>query len=395
MTKTGSTVGTAAYMSPEQVRGEEVDQRSDIWSLGVVIYEMLTGKLPFAGDYEQAIMYRIVNEEPEPATSLQEMIPVGLGRLVERALTKIADKRYHRADEIVAELSSLKEEMQTGKAKQPLTRLRIPLKRRRYVYSTVAALAVAIAAVRLLLFTGSNVEIDSLAVLPMANLSGNPEQEFFVDGMTDELITKLAQIKAVKVISRTSVMQYKGTKKSLPQIARELNVDAVIEGSVLREGGEVRISAQLIRAGTDQHLWAGSYQRDLRDVLGLQGEIAGAIAEKVRAALTSAELARLTSARQVDPEAHDAYLKGMQCSYRLTPQDLEAALEYLDLALKKDPGYAAAYAGIAFVWLFRQQMGYTAPREAAPRAKAAALRALELDSTLGEGYSALATVDFS
>ncbi len=158
--------------------------------------------------------------------------------------------------------------------------------------------------------------IESLAVLPLENLSGDTEQEYFADGMTEELITNLAKISALKVISRTSMMQYKGTKKPLPQIAKELNVDALIEGSVLREGGQVRITAQLIQASTDQHLWAESYQRDLRGVLALQGEIASAIAEKVRAAVTPTERARLASARPVNPEAYDAYLKGMQSVYK-------------------------------------------------------------------------------
>jgi tetratricopeptide (TPR) repeat protein len=172
-----------------------------------------------------------------------------------------------------------------------------------------------------------------------------------------------------------------------------LNVDALIEGSVLREGGQVRITAQLIQASTDQHLWAESYQRDLRSVLALQGEIASAIADKVRAAVTPAERSRLASARTVNPEAYDAYLKGIQSWYRLTPQDIDSALGYFELALKKDPNYAPAYAGIALVWVGRNQMGYTAPREAGPKAKAAALKAVELDSTLAQAHSSLATVN--
>jgi serine/threonine protein kinase/Tfp pilus assembly protein PilF len=393
LTKTGSTMGTIAYMSPEQARGEEVDQRTDIWSLGVVMYEMLTGKLPFPGDYEQAIVYRILNEEPEPITSVQVKIPVGLERIVEKALVKATEKRYQRADEIAAELQSLREEIKAGVAKQRLIRLRITRKRRAYVYGGMAVLLAAIIAVRLFLFTGTSVKMDSIAVLPLENLSGDPKQEYFVDGMTDELITDLAKVSALKVISRTSVMQYKGTKKPLPQIARELNVDAVIEGSVLREGDQVRISAQLIQAATDQHLWAESYQRDLRHVLALQGEIASAIAEKVRAVLTPAERTRLTSARPVNPEAYDAYLNGMQYWYRFTPKDFNSALEYFELALKEDPNYAPAYSGVALVWIGRLQMGLTPPREAAPKEKVAALKAIELDDRLAQAHSSLATIN--
>ncbi len=393
LTKTGSPLGTAAYMSPEQARGEEVDQRTDIWSLGVVMYEMLTGKLPFPGNYEQAIMYGILNQDPEPVTTVRAKIPVRLERIVEKALAKSTDKRYQRADEIAAELQSLREEMNAGVAKQRLIRLRIPRKKRAYVFGAIAVLLAAIVAVRPFLFTGPSIKLDSIAVLPLANLSGDPEQEYFVDGMTDELITDLAKISALKVISRTSVMQYKGTKKPLPQIAKELNVDAVIEGTVLREGGQVRISAQLIQAATDQHLWAESYRRDLRGVLALQAEIAGAIAEKVSAALTSAERTRLASARPVNPEAYDAYLKGMQYWYGFTSQDLNSALEYFDLALKKDPNYAPAYSGVALVWIGRQQMGFTPPREAAPKAKAAALKAIELDNRLAQAHFSLAAIN--
>jgi TolB-like protein len=232
-------------------------------------------------------------------------------------------------------------------------------------------------------------QIRSLAVLPLENLSGDKEQEYFADGMTEELIASLAKISALKVISRTSVMLYKGSKKPLPQIAKELNVDALIEGSVLREGGQVRITAQLIQASTDQHLWAESYQRDLRGVLALQGEIASAIADKVRAAVTPNERARLASARAVNPEAYDAYLKGMQHLYKLTPHEVDTALGYFELALKNDPNYAPAHSGVAQVWIVRQQLGYTAPREAGPKVKAAALRALELDSTLAQAHVGL------
>lgn len=393
LTKTGSTVGTAAYMSPEQARGEEVDQRTDIWSLGVLMYEMLSGKLPFAGDYEQAIVYRILNEEPEPITSVRPKIPVSLERIMEKALAKTAEKRYQRADEIVAELQLLSEEMRAGIAKQRLIKLRLPRKKRAYVYGGIAVLLVAMAAAWLFLFTGTSLKMDSIAVLPLANLSGDPEQEYFVDGMTDELITDLSKISALKVISRTSVMQYKGTKKPLPQIAKELNVDGVVEGTVMREGGQVRISAQLIQAATDEHLWAESYRRDLRDVLALQEEIARAIAERVRVAVTAPERARLARARPVNPEAYEAYLKGMQYWYRFTPQDLNGALEYFDLALKKDPNYAPAYSGVALVWIGRQQMGFTPPREAAPKAKAAALKAIELDNNLAQAHSSLAAIN--
>ncbi len=234
--------------------------------------------------------------------------------------------------------------------------------------------------------------IQSVAVLPLRNVSGDPEQEYFSDGMTEALISDLAKIGALKVISRTSAMRYKGTEKTLPEIARELNVDAVLEGSVLLEGERVRITAQLIEAETDQNLWADNYERDLRDIMSVQGEVARAIAQAIQIQLTPEETARLASARPVDPEAHENYLKGVFHYQKLTPPDLDAALSYFELALEKDPDYALAYVGIARVWGGRQQMGFVPASEATPLQKVAVLKALELDDSLAEAHSALASL---
>jgi TolB-like protein/Tfp pilus assembly protein PilF len=234
--------------------------------------------------------------------------------------------------------------------------------------------------------------IRSLAVLPFANLSDDPQQEYFADGMTDALITDVSTIRAVKVISRTSVMQYKGAKKPLPQIARELKVDGVIEGSVQRSGGQVRVTVQLIHARTDTHLWAGSYERDFRDVLTLQSEVARAVAREIKAALTSEESTRLASARPVSPAAYEAYLKGQFHWYKLSPGHLDRALSYFQFALEEDPNYALAHVGIANVWLVRADAGFMLPGEAFPKARAAVLKALEIDQALAEAHIALANV---
>jgi TolB-like protein/Tfp pilus assembly protein PilF len=392
LTQAGALIGTVPYMAPEQLRGQPADARSDVWALGVVLYEMATGRRPFQGQTSFELSSAILNQAPPPLA-----VPTPLGAVIERCLAKEPGQRYQQGSEVRAAL----EAVQSGAAIPAWPAWKYALSRRRWL-ALAAALAAVFAVVAALNFetlrtrlTGGAPRIRSLAVLPLENLSGDPEQEYFADGMTEELITNLAKISALKVISRTSMMQYKGTKKPLPQIAKELNVDAIIEGSVLREGGQVRITAQLIQASTDQHLWAESYQRDLRGVLALQGEIASVIAEKVRAALTPTERARLASARPVNPEAYEAYLKGMQSWYRFTPQDIEAALEYFELALKKDPNYAPAHSGVALAWLGRQQMGYTPPREAGPKAKAAALKAVELDSTLAQAHSSLANVNYN
>lgn len=234
--------------------------------------------------------------------------------------------------------------------------------------------------------------IRSLAVLPLENLSGDESQSYFADGMTDELITDLAQISALRVVSRTSVMQYKDTHKPLPEIARELNVDAVIEGAVLRSGQQVRITAQLIHARLDKHLWAQSYEGDLRDTIALQKKVASAIAQQIRIELTPQERASLSAAKQVDPEAYEAYLKGRFFWNKRTASALTRAIEFFNRAIEKDPGYAQAYTGLAdsYALLGDWQYGLLSPAEALPKAKAAASKALELDNTLSEAHASLA-----
>ena len=234
--------------------------------------------------------------------------------------------------------------------------------------------------------------IRSLAVLPLENLSRDPEQEYFADGMTEALITDLSKIGALRVISRTSVMQYKGAKKPLPQIARELNVDGVIEGSVQRSGDRVRITAKLIHAPTDTHLWAESYERDLRDVLALQDDVARAIASQIRIKLTPQEQVRLASARPVNPEAHEAYLKGRYFWNKRTEEGLKKSLEYFQKAIDVDPNYALGYAGLADSYGILGNNGHLPPRETHPKAKAAALKALELNDNVAEAHSTLAAV---
>ena len=234
--------------------------------------------------------------------------------------------------------------------------------------------------------------IRSLAVLPLENLSDDPSQDYFSDGMTDELITELAQISQLRVISRTSVMTYKGARKSLPQIARELNVDAVIEGAVLRSGGQVRITAQLILAPTDKHLWAQSYEGDGSQTLALQKQVARAIAEEIRIELTPHERDVLKSVKAVNPDAYEAYLKGRYFWNKRTGDSLKKAADYFKQAIEKDANYAPAYAGLAdsYALLGDWEYGVMAPTEAYPRAKAAATKALELDNTLGEAHISLA-----
>ena len=347
----GTVMGTVPHMAPEQFQGKALDARADIYALGAILYEMATGQRPFPEKQSTPLIASILTEPPQPPRELNGKVPPGLEAIILKALEKNPDERYQSAKQVLEDLG----------------RLSVP-------GSVVAA---------------QKPKIQSIAVLPLANLSGDPQQEYFADGMTEELITNLAKISALKVISRTSMMQYKGTKKPLPQIAKELKVDALIEGSVLREGGQVRITAQLIEASTDRHLWAESYQRDLRGVLALQSEIASAIGDKVRAAITPSERARLARARTVNPEAYESYLKGKFYLNKMTPEGFEKGLAYLKQAIEIDPTDPLPYGGLALGYSL---IGHEATPDNLIPAKAAALKALELDPTLLDAHEALAEI---
>ena len=252
-------------------------------------------------------------------------------------------------------------------------------------------LGLDIGGARVSLFRSSNPTVRSLAVLPLENLSGDPAQDYFADGMTESFIGNLAQIRALKVISRTSIMRYKGSRKSLPDIAHELNVDAVIEGTVQRSGGRVRVTAVLIHAATDTHLWAREYERDLTDVLKLQSEVARAVADEIRIHLTADERARLTSARSVDPQAHEAYLLGRHHLSKLNEQDLKQAIGYFERAIQLAPDFAAAYAGLSDAWV---QLGVAGAdlKEVESPSRAAALKAIALDAQLAEAHISLGNI---
>jgi len=391
VTKEGMTMGTIAFMSPEQARGEQVDHRTDIWSLGVVLYEMFSGQLPFKGEHDQAVVYSILNEQPMPITDLRSEIPISLEQVVGKALEKNPDNRYQQVEELLDDLKSISAGIVPEEIKARLRKAKLLKRKRAILYAGIAGFLILITVIVLSLFTGRTAAIDAIAVLPFENLTGDPGQEFFVDAATDELIGQLAQIGAWRVISRRSVMQYKGVKKPLPEIAQDLKVDAVVEGTVLRVGDSVRIRVQLIEAlPEERNLWSQTYDRDMTDVLVMYKEMARTIADETRVKLTPQEEAILASTRQVNPEAYEAYTRGMFHFYKLTPQDLELALQYFELALEKNPNYALAYVGISLVWGGRQQQGLMSASEAGPKAEAARLKALELDDTLKEVHYLLA-----
>jgi serine/threonine protein kinase/Tfp pilus assembly protein PilF len=385
ITKEGSTMGTIAYMSPEQARGEEVDHRTDIWSFGVVLYEMLCGQLPFKGDHEQTVLYSILNKKPRTITDLKADIPVSIGQVVNNALEKDPDKRYQQMDALLDDLKSISAGIVPEEIKVRLRKEKLRKRKKAFLYTGAAVLVIILAIIGSILLKGPPETIDSIAVLPFENLTGNAEQEYFVDGVTDELIGELGQISALRVISRQSVMRYRKSDKILPEIARELKVDAVVVGSVQQAGDTVRIRVQLIDAFPEErNLWGQMYEKSMIDILAMYSEVARAIVNEVQVTLTPNEKTRLAGARQVNPQAYEAYLKGMSHLYRFTPQEIDAAQHYLEKALEMDPDYALAYAGISLVWGVRQQFGLVSPSEATPKSKEAAQRALELDDTLPE-----------
>lgn len=385
MTRSGMILGTVGYMSPEQALGEAVDRRADIWAFGCVLYECLTGQRAFQGKSLTEALAAILHGEPD-WEALPASTPPGIVELLRRCLAKDPRARPREIADILAEF----EPGRSGIApwtRRTVRRLKIA------AILLVSLILVIAAAVWLLRESGilfSPARIDSIAVLPLENLTGDPEQEYFADGMTEALITDLSKISALKVIARSSAMRYKNTEKPLAEIARELGVKALLEGSVVRESGRVRISAQLIEASTARNLWADRYERNLTGILALQGEVAQAIAHQIQVSLTREEESLLTRARDVNPEAYEAYLKGQSHWVKLTPTDLDIAFRYFETALEKDPDYAPAHVGVALVSIGRRQIGVTPPREAGPMVEDAVRKALRLDDNLAEAHYALA-----
>jgi serine/threonine-protein kinase len=387
LTQTGIAIGTPAYMSPEQsLGGRQLDGRSDVYSLGCVLYEMLAGTPPFDGPSVQAIVAGHAVGVVPPLHRMVAGVPANIEAAVHLALAKQPDDRFASPRAFAAALEG--GSVRTA-ARWSRGRIRAPLS----IAAIVAVLAGGSAVAWRQMTPAGPPSMRSLAVLPLENLSRDSSQEYLVAGIHEALIEELARISALRVISRTSTLAYRGGTKSVPEIARELAVDGVVEGSVLRRGDSVRIQVQLIRARPEERqVWAHAYERNLSHVLSLYSDVAQAVARQVQAEVTPLERARFATAGSVDPAAYESYLKGKFHWLKLTPGDLDASFDYFQLALKRDATFALAYSGIAEVWIARLQMGLLSPAAALPKASAAALHALQLDSGLAEGHHDLALI---
>jgi TolB-like protein/Tfp pilus assembly protein PilF len=351
LTKTGSTIGTAAYMSPEQAQGLEVDHQADIWSLGVVLFEMLTGKLPFRGEHEAALLYSVVHEEPQTVSSLRSDTPAQVERTIRKALEKEPARRYQTMQELIVDLKA---------AKSPAIEL-------------------------------PNQE-KSIVVLPFENLSPDSDQEYFSDGLTDEVISDLSNVRALRVISRSSAMTFKDTKKTIPEIARKLNVQYVLEGSVRKSGHNLRITVQLIDAANDANLWAEKYSGTLDDVFEIQEMVSRSIVDALQLKLLREENEKVIKRYTDNLEAYNLYLRGRWFWNKWTEMDIRKGTEYFESAIAIDPNYALAYAGLAEAYNTLAFYSSSPPRGILLKARELALKALSLDETLAEARTALGYV---
>ena len=359
-TNLGSVLGTVRYMSPEQARGASVDKRSDIWSLGVVLYEMVTGRAPFEGDMPREVMATILAGEPGPLANYIAQPPGDLQPIVNKALRKPPGERYQNANEMLDALKGLRRKLEFA---AEIIAPSVPVSRK------------------------------SIAVLPFENLSGDPENTYFADGIQEEILTRLSRIGDLKVISRTSTQRFKGSSENLPEVAKQLGVANILEGTVQKAEDQVRVNVQLIDAENDSHLWAERYDRKLTDIFAVESDIAAKIAEALQARLTGAERRAISSQPTKNTEAHQLYLKGRYHWAKFFAPGYQRVRDYFQQAIELDQSYAPAHVGLGSYYGFGAANGILEPDENWPKAESALNTALTLDATLAEAYHLRAGVE--
>ena len=377
LTSPGTAVGTIAYMSPEQARGEELDQRTDLFSFGVVLYEMATGRMAFTGTTSAVIFDSLLHKAPPSVTKVNPQLPAELDRTINKALEKDRGLRYQSAAEMLADLKRMRRDSSSARVEVALEQSK-PAKRKMVVWAVYAAAIVALLVGAAFLWKNRSDrgEISSVAVMPFVNASNDPNSEYLSDGITETLINNLSELPNLAVMARSSVSRYKGRDVDPQTVAKELKVEALVTGRIVQRGDELTISSELIDARTNRNLWGERYDRKLSDALAVQQEITGAISTKLRERLSGETKTQIVKGGTNNPEAYQLYLKGIYYWGQRTPEALEKSKDYFNQAIQEDPGYAAAYAGLANYYVAAPDYEPIPENEAAPKAKAAAEKAL-------------------